>query len=139
MTDFNLIDSSVWLAYLEGEENVIPYIDCETGVATSVITLFEVAKKYKKLNYSVHKIKMAISLIKDRSVLFDVNEEMVKGGYAKAYPSLTATVEKYKKLENDAKEKKAGMWEECFKEKKNETVTRLFPQKGERYGSRNIN
>ena len=77
MTDFNLIDSSVWLAYLEGEENVIPYIDCETGVATSVITLFEVAKKYKKLNYSVHKIKMAISLIKDRSVLFDVNEEMV--------------------------------------------------------------
>ena len=75
-------------------------------------------------------------------ILFDntsVNEEMIKGGYAKAYPSLTATVEKYKKLENEAKEKKLGMWGECFKEKKTETLTRLFPLKGERYGSRNIN
>lgn len=75
-------------------------------------------------------------------VLFDntsVNEEMVKGGYARAYPSLISRVEEYKKLEAAAREKKAGMWGECFKEKKNETVTRLFPLKGERYGSRNIN
>ncbi len=77
-------------------------------------------------------------------VLFDntsVNEEMIKGGYAKAYPSLTATVEKYKKLENDAKEKKLGMWGECLKEAKTQPKPgeRNFPLKGERYGSRNIN
>ncbi len=68
-------------------------------------------------------------------ILFDntsVNEEMVKGGYAKAYPTLTTTVEYYKKLENEAKEKKLGMWGECFKEKKNETLNRLFPLKGEK-------
>ncbi len=75
-------------------------------------------------------------------MLFDntsVNEEMVKGGSAKAYPSLTATVEKYKKLESEAKEKKLGMWGECGKAKKNDTSQRNFPLKGERYGSHNIN
>ena len=75
-------------------------------------------------------------------MLFDntsVNEEMVKGGYAKAYPSLTTTVEQYKKLENEAKEKKLGMWGECGKVKKNDTSQRNFPLKGERYGSHNIN
>ncbi|MBI3036970.1 thermonuclease family protein [Candidatus Woesearchaeota archaeon] len=61
-----------------------------------------------------------------------VNEELVNGGFAKAYPSLTTKVEEYKKLENAAKEKKLGMWGECFKEKKNETLTRLFPLKGKR-------
>lgn len=75
-------------------------------------------------------------------ILFDstsVNEELLKGGFAKAYPSLTAKVEDYKKLEAAAKEKKAGMWGECFREKKDDTSQRLFPLKGERYGSRNIN
>ena len=80
MIDFNLIDSSVWLAYLEGEELVAQYIDSldsGMGVATSVITLFEVAKRYKKLKYPLQKIKTAISLIKERSVLFNVDEEIV--------------------------------------------------------------
>ncbi len=74
--------------------------------------------------------------------LFDntsVNEEMIKGGYAKAYPALTTEVEYYKKLENEAKEKKLGMWGECGKAKKDDTSQRLFPLKGERYGSHNIN
>ena len=68
-------------------------------------------------------------------ILFDntsVNEEMIKGGYAKAYPVLTTTVEKYKGLEVEAKAKKLGMWGECFREKKNETLNRLFPLKGEK-------
>ena len=70
-------------------------------------------------------------------VLFDnttVNEELIKGGYAKAYPVLTTTVEKYKGLENEAKAKKLGMWDECFREKKNQKATGIFPQKGERVG-----
>ncbi|MBI2549830.1 thermonuclease family protein [Candidatus Woesearchaeota archaeon] len=61
-----------------------------------------------------------------------VNEELVNGGFAKAYPSLTTKVEYYKKLEAKAKAAGLGMWGECFKEKKNETLTRLFPLKGER-------
>lgn len=75
-------------------------------------------------------------------ILFDntsVNEELVKGGYAKAYPTLTTTVEQYKKLESEAKEKKLGMWGECGKAKKNDTSQRNFPLKGERYGSNNLN
>ena len=61
-----------------------------------------------------------------------VNEQLVNGGFAKAYPSLTSTVKQYKKLEAKAKAASLGMWGECFKEKKNETLTRLFPLKGER-------
>lgn len=77
-------------------------------------------------------------------ILFDntsVNEEMVKGGHAKAYPSLTSAVEYYKKLENEAKAGKKGMWGECAKEKKTQPKPgeRLFPMKGERYGSNNMN
>lgn len=75
-------------------------------------------------------------------ILFDntsVNEEMVKGGFAKAYSALTTEVEYYKKLENEAKGKKLGMWGECGKAKKNDTSQRNFPLKGERYGSHNIN
>lgn len=60
-----------------------------------------------------------------------VTEELVKGGYAKAYPSLTTQVEYYKKLENEAKAEKLGMWSECFKERKNDTSQRRFPLKGE--------
>ena len=74
-------------------------------------------------------------------ILFDnttANEEMIKTGAAKAYTSMTTTVEKYKKLENEAKGKKLGMWSECLKEKKNDTSQRLFPLKWEfvdKYGS----
>lgn len=67
------------------------------------------------------------------------NEQLVREGHAKAYPSLTTTVELYKRLENEAKEKKLGMWGECGKAKKNDSSQRLFPLKGERYGSNNIN
>ncbi len=70
-------------------------------------------------------------------MLFDntsVNEELIKGGYAKAYPVLTTTVEKYKGLEVEAKAKKLGMWDECFKEPKKINNTGLFPRKGERVG-----
>lgn len=75
-------------------------------------------------------------------LLFDntsVNAEMIKGGFAKAYPALTTEVEYYKKLEIEAKAAKKGMWGECGKEKKNDTSQRLFPLKGERYGSHNMN
>lgn len=63
-----------------------------------------------------------------------VNEELVKGGYAKAYPSLTSRVELYKRLENLAKEQKLGMWSECLKEKKTTPAAgdRRFPLKGEK-------
>ena len=57
--------------------------------------------------------------------LFDntsVNEELLKGGFAKAYPSLTAKVEDYKKLEAAAKEKKTQP----------KPGERNFPLKGER-------
>lgn len=71
------------------------------------------------------------------ATLFDntsINEEMLKGGYAKAYPSLTTKIELYKKLENEAKGKKLGMWAECYREKKTQPKPgeRLFPLKGER-------
>ncbi len=70
-----------------------------------------------------------------------VNEELLKGGYAKAYPSLTSKVELYKRLESEAKAAKLGMWGECAKEKKTQPQQgeRNFPMKGERYGSRNLN
>ncbi|MBI2580664.1 thermonuclease family protein [Candidatus Woesearchaeota archaeon] len=114
----------------------------------------QAGEKLKKLAYNMFVLLEKDKLQQDDKdkygrllryvVLFDntsVNEEMIKGGYAKAYPSLTATVEKYKKLENDAKEKKAGMWGECLKEAATQPKPeeRNFPLKGERYGSRNIN
>ncbi|HIG98653.1 TPA: hypothetical protein HA231_04490 [Candidatus Woesearchaeota archaeon] len=70
-----------------------------------------------------------------------VNEQLITSGHAKTYPSLTTTVENYKKLENNAKAAKAGMWDECAKEKKTQPQPgdRKFPLKGERYGSNNIN
>ena len=72
--------------------------------------------------------------------LFDntsINEEMIKGGYAKAVPVLTSKVELYKKLEAEAKQKQLGMWSECAKERKTQPLPgeRLFPIKGEPIGA----
>ncbi len=125
------------------EKSYIGKSDCYSSQATQQLKKlaydkFVLLEKDKLQTYDRDKYGRLLRYV----VLFDntsVNEEMVKGGYAKAYPSLISKIEQYKKLEAEAKERKLGMWRECFKEKKNETVTRLFPQKGERYGSRNIN
>lgn len=67
------------------------------------------------------------------------NEEMIKTGNAQAATFLTTKVEQYKKLESSSKGKKLGMWGACFNTPKNETLNRLFPLKGQKQGSRNLN
>ncbi len=77
MTDFKFIDSSIWISYLLSDEEVKTVIDKEDGLATSVLSLFEINKKLQRLGYSKAKINQALSLIKQRSILCNVDEETV--------------------------------------------------------------
>ena len=60
------------------DEKVKTVIDKEDGLATSVLSLFEINKKLQKLGYSKTKINQVLSLIKQRSILCNVDEETIK-------------------------------------------------------------
>lgn len=105
-----------------------------TKLAYNKFVLLEKDKLQEQDKDKYSRLLRYVTLLDDASVV--VNEEMIKGGFAKAAPELTTKVEDYKKLESDAKEKRLGMWGECFKEPKNFTITNIFPFKGERIGSR---
>lgn len=105
-----------------------------TKLAYNKFVLLEKDKLQEQDKDKYGRLPRYATLLDKASVV--LNEEMIKGGFAKAAPELTTTVENYKGLENEAKEKKLGLWSECFKEPKNFTITNIFPFKGERIGSR---
>ena len=75
VTDFKLIDSSVWIAYfltgsfkelLEGDEMFF----------LSVLSLFEVKGILIKKNVPLEKVAISLRFVKKRSLLIDVNAEI---------------------------------------------------------------
>ncbi len=93
MIDFNVIDSSVWIAYLIGDQNASLLIDNESGLATSVLSLFEVHKTLSRLKYSKNIISSSLSLIKQRSVIMDVDEQVTEN--ALDFSTKLATVDAF--------------------------------------------
>ena len=76
-TESNLVDSSVWLAYLfNGEHEDI--IDSNEILLLSVLSLFEVKKKLVKSVIEKSKISRSMEFIKKRSLVLPVSSEIAE-------------------------------------------------------------
>lgn len=79
MTGFKFfLDSSIWLGYFLGNlEDAKEFVDMELALLfTSVISIHEIVKKLRKLNFKEKQIKDAVRFIEDNSVLVDVNKKI---------------------------------------------------------------
>lgn len=147
-----IIDGDTLIVYFNGNQQVVRLLninapetspaakaECYSAQATEQLkklaaTKFVLLEKDKLQKEDKDKYGRLLRYVTVIGTNVSVNEELVNGGFAKAYPSLTTRVEEYKRLENEAKDKKVGMWVECAKEKKTQPQPgeRRFPLKGER-------
>ena len=75
MTDFKLIDTSIWLDYLF-KSKYKEIIDLPEMVMTSVLTIFEIKKKMYKDKMDAALIKAAIAFIEKKSLVEPVSREI---------------------------------------------------------------
>ena len=79
MTDSRFLDSSAWLSYFYAENQEIrTIVESNILILTSVLSIFEIKKKF--VNDKVNPIKLdnAVKVIKSRSLLLDVNLEITE-------------------------------------------------------------
>ncbi|MBI4141842.1 PIN domain-containing protein [Candidatus Woesearchaeota archaeon] len=78
MTGYKIFfDSSAWLAYfLACSNSVNSFVEEESIIFTSVVSLFEVKKKLLRDGHDKSKVEKSISFIKTRSMLVDVDESI---------------------------------------------------------------
>ena len=69
-----LLDSSIWLAYVYGpNEKVKQLVDSDEEILISVLSLFEIKRKLLLNGLPIQKIDKALSLMRGRSLVIDVN------------------------------------------------------------------
>ncbi len=76
MAELHLLDSCVWIDYFIGKKEANNAVDNELPIATSVLTLLEVAKTLQKFEHPSQKIAMALDFIKEKSHLINADEEI---------------------------------------------------------------
>lgn len=75
MTEYKLIDSSVWVRYLINEEYK-EIIESEDIFYISSLSIFEVKKKLLKLNYKTQDILKSLEFIKKKCNILEVTKEI---------------------------------------------------------------
>jgi predicted nucleic acid-binding protein len=77
MTEYNLIDSSVWIDYLVNG-NFKDIIEKEEKLLLATISIIEIIKKLSKLNIPDKEINNKIEYIKKQSILINLDENVAK-------------------------------------------------------------
>ncbi|MEK6908962.1 MAG: PIN domain-containing protein [Nanoarchaeota archaeon] len=77
MTEYKLIDSSVWVEYLVNS-NYKEIIESEEIYLLSSLSILEIKKKLLKLNYKKEDILNSLNFIKERSNIMTVNQEIAE-------------------------------------------------------------
>ena len=77
MTDSKLIDSSAWLSYFYAENTKIrSIVESDDVLLTSSLSIFEVKLKLLKEKKEPSLIQKSLEIIKKRSLVIPVNEEV---------------------------------------------------------------
>ncbi len=73
-----LLDSSAWLSYFYAENDLIKELieDGNHLLMTSVLSIFEIKRKLLMKNIKELKVEEFLKLIKTRSLLIDLNEDI---------------------------------------------------------------
>ena len=77
MTDFELLDSSVWLDYFHNQ-GYKEIIESDKIILTSSLSLFEIKKKLIGDKEKIEKIKKSLDFIKIRSIIKDLNSDIAE-------------------------------------------------------------
>ena len=77
MTEYNLIDSSLWIDYLINGNNK-EFIEKEDKLLIATISLIEIKKKLSKLKIPLKEINNKIDYIKKQSILIDLDEKIAE-------------------------------------------------------------
>lgn len=82
MTDSKfLFDSSAWISYLLAENvKVKGIVESEILLLTSVISIFEIKRKFMRDKYNENKISEVLDFIKGRSIILHVDEMICNKG-----------------------------------------------------------
>ncbi len=79
MTDSKFLDSSAWLSYFYAENKEIkPIIDSDILILTSTLSIFEIKNKFTKDKIDFLKLEHSIKVIKNRSLIIDVDLEIAE-------------------------------------------------------------
>ena len=77
MTEYNLIDSSIWIDYLiNGNHKEL--IEKEEKLLLATISLIEIKKKLSKLKVPSKEINNKVDYIKKHSIIIDLNEKIAE-------------------------------------------------------------
>ena len=79
MTEFNiLLDTSSWLAYFDASDNkqIKNILDGKSKIYASVISLFEIKKKFLRERIDEIRISKFIDFIKNRAIILDVYDKI---------------------------------------------------------------
>lgn len=77
MTEFNLIDSSIWIDYLVNS-NFKEIIEKGDKLLLASISLIEITKKLSKLNVPIKEIKNKLDYIKKQSIIINLDEKIAE-------------------------------------------------------------
>lgn len=92
MTDSKCIDSSVWINYFYNERGK-EYIDSSFTLLTSLISIFEIKKKFLMLKQTDSEIKKVLEFIKRKSIIIPLDESIVEEAAHYAVKNKLATVD----------------------------------------------
>ena len=77
MTDYDLIDSSVWVDYLiNGKHKDL--IETEKKLLLATISIIEIIKKLNRLKIPKKEIAQKIAYVKKQSILVDLDEKIAE-------------------------------------------------------------
>ncbi len=77
MTEYKLIDSSLWIAYLF-EGTCVSFIESEEILLLSALSLFEIKRKLHQKNIPNHVIMEKIEFVKKRSLVIPLSSEIAE-------------------------------------------------------------
>lgn len=79
-TEYKLLDSSAWLLYFIGHEQIRRLIESDYLIFTSALSLFEIRRKLMREKVVGEQIQQLIDFIKERSALLDVTTRVSEKG-----------------------------------------------------------
>lgn len=93
--NIKFLDSSIWLAYfIDGKQKEI--IDNENILYLSVLSLFEIKRKFLEKEFPKDLIREKINFIKNRTIIIELNKEIAERAAEisaeKKIPSLDALI-----------------------------------------------
>jgi predicted nucleic acid-binding protein len=77
MTDYNLIDSSIWIDYLINGKH-LDLIEKEDRLLLATISIIEIKKKLSKLKVPIKEVLNKIEYIKKQSILISLDEKIAE-------------------------------------------------------------